>query len=223
MEIKNETKNEIQQAKNILNEAKECIVKNQEQYILAGTNLKEIKGKIKKLEQERRAMTRPLDESKKKIINLFKEPISKLEQAEKIIKQAILKYIQEQEEARKKLEEKLRKETELKEKKKKEQLLKRALKAKEKGLEDKAEELKEEAEMVQFISPTVMSQIPNQQGITTKKVWKYIIEDINIIPKIYFKLDEVKIKKTINALGAEANIPGIKIYQEAIVSATSNI
>lgn len=59
------------------------------EYSAAGEELKAIKGKAKALEERRLTMTRPLDESKARIMDFFRTPAKYLADAETAIKRAM--------------------------------------------------------------------------------------------------------------------------------------
>jgi hypothetical protein len=71
----------------------------------AAEDLGAIKAKIKELDEQRKSMTRPLDESKKRIMDLFAKPLAVLEAAEQAYKKAIGQW---QEAERKRLAEERR-------------------------------------------------------------------------------------------------------------------
>lgn len=77
-------------------------------YQLAAGDLKNIKARYKELDEERKSITKPLDEAKTKIMDLYRRPLEKLAQAETIIKDALGEYDDKQEELRKAEEERLR-------------------------------------------------------------------------------------------------------------------
>lgn len=67
-------------------------IANPQDFSIAGNDLTAIKTKYKELEELRKSMTKPLDESKKRIMDLFRKPLEVLETAEKAIKFALLSY-----------------------------------------------------------------------------------------------------------------------------------
>jgi len=69
-------------------------VATEEQCSAAGEILQKIKKRLKELDEMRRAITKPLDEAKKKIMTLFKDPTGQLEEIEMKIKKAILDFQQ---------------------------------------------------------------------------------------------------------------------------------
>lgn len=78
----------------------EVNIKDQTDYASAVDTLKEIKSRIKALEDERKAITRPLDASKKRVMDLFKPVVTSYQTAEKKIKSALVTYDTEQEKKR---------------------------------------------------------------------------------------------------------------------------
>lgn len=67
-----------------------------EMYAMAGEELVGVKAKIKTLTDQRLTITRPMDAAKKAVMDLFKGPISKLENAESVLKRGMLAYDAEQ-------------------------------------------------------------------------------------------------------------------------------
>ena len=61
-------------AETMLSTARAFAVTTAAQYTAAGEELKRIKAKAKELEAQRVGMTRPLDETKKRIIDWFRDP-----------------------------------------------------------------------------------------------------------------------------------------------------
>lgn len=78
-----------QHAQRMLIEAQAYVIDCPELAEAAADDLGSIKARIKALTDERMAMTRPLDESKKRIMDLFRRPLELLEQAEGCYKRAI--------------------------------------------------------------------------------------------------------------------------------------
>lgn len=72
-------------------------IDSQETYELAADELKAIKSKAKTLEEQRTAITGPINNALKAVNALFKSPASFLEDAERIIKGKMLAYTTEQE------------------------------------------------------------------------------------------------------------------------------
>jgi ATPase subunit of ABC transporter with duplicated ATPase domains len=85
-----------------------------EMFQMAGSELQAIKAKAKQIEDLRLSLTRPLDESKKRIMDLFRGPLSRLEEAEGLIRKGMLTFQQAEREkaerARREAEEQSRRE-----------------------------------------------------------------------------------------------------------------
>src|SRR5690606_29862260 len=126
----------------------------------AAEQLKAIKSKAKSLDEQRKAITKPLDDAKRQVMNLFRPPLQFLADAESLIKRSMADFQREQErlrlEAQRKAEEQARKEQE--------RLARRAEQAAEKGQADKAEQLAMQAQMVQ--APVVAFEKPKAAGVS---------------------------------------------------------
>jgi hypothetical protein len=86
-------KEQIEAAKQFSDSFLDYSIKNDLDNQLAADDLLLIKERVKALNDKRLELTRPLDESKKKIKALFDEPIDKLKKAEVTIKASIKKYL----------------------------------------------------------------------------------------------------------------------------------
>jgi len=196
-----------------------------EKYQASAADLKLIKTKFKELTDTRMSLTRPIEESKKRIIALFQRPLDFLSQAELSIKKAMVGWQTEQERIRRaeqaRLDEIQRKEAEkLRQQAEKEAARAESLKT-EKGQAAalaKAEELKAKAEVVTSITPTVESKVEEVEGVSTRKIWKFKIVDVNKIPREYLIPDEKYIGQIVRASKGKKLIEGIEIYSEDVIS-----
>lgn len=202
------------------------IVQSQENYSGAGEDLRRIKGKAKELDDLRKSLTKPLDESKKRIMEFFNKPLEFLAKAESSVKTAMLRWQSEQERIRRAEEQRL---AEI-QRKAAEELQKQAVDAErkaatlktEKGREAaqvRAEELKTKAETVATIIPVVESKVEKVAGITTKTVWKFRIVDAAKIPRNYLIPDEKAIGEMVRFTNGKKQIDGIEIYSEDVIIA----
>jgi DNA repair exonuclease SbcCD ATPase subunit len=206
----------------ILNSYQGIVVKDNTALLAAGNELKTIKGKLSDLEALRKSLTRPLDETKRRIMDFFRIPQERLEKAEGTIKRAMLQFQQEQEAIRRKEEARLQELARKEEERKKAALDARAEKAAAKGNLEKAEELRQQKEEVFVPAPVVNSSVAKVAGVATKQVWKFEISDANIIPKEYMIPDMVKIGAVVRATKGTLAIPGVKIYAEDTIAAGRN-
>ena len=196
-----------------------------EEYQGAGADLRTIKAKAKELTETRMSLTRPIEESKKKIIALFKEPLSYLEQAEAAIKKAMIGWQTKQEKIRQAEEARLaeiqRKEAErLRIQAEKEEARANSLKTlkAQEAAAAKAEELKAQAEEATSVTPIVESRIEEVQGVSTRKIWKFEIVDIDKLPREYMLPNEKYIGQIVRVSQGNREIPGVRIYSEDVIS-----
>ncbi|MDE2469355.1 MAG: hypothetical protein KGL35_11575 [Bradyrhizobium sp.] len=169
-----------------------------EMLAIASDELREITGRRKKIEEMRLSLTRPLDESKKRIMDLFRVPTERLEQAEQLLRKGVLTYQQSEREKA----EKARREAEA------------ALEAERRGAEEarrEAERLEREAktmaadadtaaereaalkaadqaalarseaearvEVAEVAPLPAIAEVPQAQGVSTRKIWKAEVVD----------------------------------------------
>ena len=181
-----------------------------EVYSGAGGDLKIVKSKIKELDELRKSLTKPLDESKKRIMEFFNKPLDILQKAESHIATAMLNWQREQEKLRQaeinRLAELQRKETE--------RLAKLAAAAEKRGDVAKAEEFQGRAAVVQAVVPQVAVKVEKIAGIQNRTNWKYRIVDVNKIPREYMIPNEVLIGQMARTTKGALKIDGIEIYSE---------
>lgn len=186
-----------------------------ENYAHSAEDLKKIKAKAKELDTMRKSLTKPLDESKKRIMAFFKKPLTLLGSAESAIKSAMINWQQEQEKIRlaeeKRLAEAQRKETE--------RLARLAAAAEKRGDEQKAEEFKGRSTVVESAVPTVVSKVQPISGINKVEVWKFRIVDATKIPREYMMPNEVSLGQIARATKGSVKIEGIEFYSEETIRA----
>ena len=202
----------------MLGRATGIVIATQQDYNTASLLLRMVKDLSKKLDEERRKITKPIDQAKKAVMDLFRKPQGSTIEAEKIIKTKMIAWDNEQERKRKAEEDRLRKEAEEKEKREKDKLLRKAEKAEQKGNEEKAEELREEAEDVTVIAPTIPKAEKTEGSHFTKK-WYAEVVDKSKIPLQYMQPDMDKLNKQARATKDEIEVPGVVFkFEKVLVS-----
>ena len=88
-------------------------------------------------------------------------------------------------------------------------------KAKEAGDREGAKNLKA-APLAPIVPAVKTPEPPKMKGIPVRKIWDFQIVDENKIPKKYWTLDLVAIRKVVNALGAQHGIPGVSAFQKEV-------
>lgn len=144
----------------------------------------------------------------KNLCNAEEVELEKLAPVERHLKEQIAAYQAEQKRLRKAEEERLRK---IALKEEEDRRLAEAAAAEEEGDHETAAAIVEAAF---YVPPVVVPKVtPKVAGITTAKVWKWELVDINQVPREYLKLDEVKISGVVRALKGASNIAGIRVYE----------
>lgn len=182
----------------------------------AGETLKEIKDKSKALDDMRKSITRPLDDSKKRIMDFFRKPADALKKAEGFVKAAMLAYSDEQENKRLYEESRLR----FEQAKEAARLERLAEKAKERGAAEKAREFEQRQAIVEqavvYVEPIAA---PKVAGISGRETWMFDIVDASLIPREYLTPNMALIGQTVRAQKGKIPIPGIRIFPKKTLSA----
>lgn len=223
-----------------------------ETYSMAGTDLQAIKSRLKAVDEQRKSITRPLDEAKRAIMALFEAPTKFLTDAESLLKSKMLAFNDEQERKQRvlqaELEEKARKERErlaaeaAKAQAKAEEearlLREKAEAAKAAGNAAKAAELAAKAESRIEAAAEKVEEIQHQQAVTVAPVvnipkgeakgtamreeWDFEITDRNAIPREFLIPDEKTIRAMVKARKGETNIPGIRVFSKRNLAARAS-
>lgn len=218
-------------------------------YEMAGRDLTAVKARMKAVDERRKAITRPLDEAKKAVMDLFGAPMKFLEQAETTIKQKMLAYTDEQ--ARKErvlraqLEEQARKEREriaaearaaqAKADEEARKLREKAEAARAAGEAEKAAKFESRAESRETagaeraeelahqaavtVAPMVAFEKAEVKGVATREEWDFEITDRNALPLTFMIPDEKAIRAMVKARKGDTNIPGVRVFSRKILAA----
>ena len=81
------------------------------------------------------------------------------------------------------------------------------------ALMELAESLEEKAEIAKVVEAEKTEKV---SGIFHRKKYDFIIENEEKVPREYWRLNYPKIRKTVNALGNDANIPGVKVIEKIV-------
>jgi len=184
---------------NVAQQAAGIVVKTESDVRTATNFLSQVKKRIKRIETLRKEFLEPFQAGVKNINNKFKLQSEPLKEIERLIKESIKTFIDEQEKIQM---EKQRKEEAERKKLEEEREKQLAEGKKVEALPEKKEMVKEEKTMYRA-----------EEGATiVKKVWKFYVEDVSKVPNEYLLIDEVKIRAAIGA--GERDIKGVKIYQD---------
>ena len=178
----------------------------------AGIYLKFVKAKYKEIEAARLAITRPLDESKKRTMEMFAPYLERLKGLEKQVIEAMGTYQQEVEAINQARLEAARAEAQAEAEKQR-----KANEARAKTLEDaglsEAAEVARTAEVALDIEPVHQFKT-KATGVTQRINWKYEIIDAEAVPRSYLMVDEAKVGLAVRSQKGEIAIPGVRVYSE---------
>lgn len=220
-------KNEIELKKEInpvLQSAAEIMVSNPDEFIYAGNFLKDLKSAQKKVTEFFKGMKSDAHKAWRAICDKEKSILDPIANAERTVKQKMLTFQREEERKRREEERRLQAEAEARAERERQRLLKQAEKLKTPELK---EQRLQEAEMVEAPVITVQKETPAIKGISTRKIWKAEIvnkkeflqkalDDENLMS--FVEIDLKRLNKVAQATKGEINYPGIRFYQEEIMS-----
>lgn len=233
------------QAQRALDAAQALVIATPEQYEAGAEQLKVIKAKAREIDEARKSLKRPIDEAAARIQAFFKPPLEFLTKAEGIVKGKLTTYQAEQEKLRReeqaRAEEAARKErerlerlriaAEAKAREKEAELRRQAaeanaaerakIEAKMQAEADKAaaKQAELDARAASVTAPVIHREAPKVEGLSTRTVYKFRIKDPAAIPREYLAIDEGKIRKVVQALKGDTNIPGVEVYAEESMAA----
>ena len=185
---------------------------------------REIKAKAARLEETRKAMTRPLDDAKKAIMDFFRGPADLLAKAETLLKGSITTFQQEQAriaalataEARRQQEEDRKRQAE--EQAAAEALLLQAEDAALSGDTATAEALEQQALAAQAqaapISTYVAPAPEKPRGAAMRKVWRARVIDPSLVPDQFKVINEKALDAYAKSMKQDAKVPGVEFYAE---------
>jgi len=218
-EIPAEAQKLVTQTEQDLALAESFSISSNEAYADAGEILKTIKGRYRDIENKRREMTVPLDETKKRIMDFFRPPLDRLASAERLIKGAMLSFTQEQERVRQAEEARIRELARQEQGRRDRELEQQIVQAQQDGDTAKAETLL--ATATEIPAPVVLSERPRVDGIKTVTRWKHRVVDQALIPREFLMPnDKLLADMAVTTKGA-VTIPGVEFYPEATVASVA--
>lgn len=210
----------------IVAQASNLKIVNADHYAETANDLMRIKGLLKKINETFDPIIADAHKTHRSACDAKKSLTDPLTGAEKAIKKAMVDYDEEQERIARELEENLRKEAEAKAEEKRQAMIDQADLAIELGADDEAEELLNQADSVQVLTPLVSSNTVSVGGIAKKKTWKARVTNPKLVPA-YFgefeirKINEGQLNRISQMTGGAAKIPGVEFYEERGISARS--
>jgi vacuolar-type H+-ATPase subunit H len=199
-----------------LDGAKALEITDDAMYEAAGAELSSIKSRIKDLETKRKEITTPMDQAKKRIMDLFRGPLDVLTQAKTVVERGMASYYQEQERIRREAERKAREEAAKIQEKLRREAERKAAKLEDKGQADEARALREQAPVV---VPAAAPPPPKAAGTHTRESWTAEVVDKMALIKavaegranhMLIEPNQSALNKQAAALKGALDIPGVE-------------
>lgn len=185
----------------VIKKMQQLEVTNDEQFTIAGQWLKKSKETQKIVEEKFGPELEAAKEKKKQAEAERKAAVKKIEQftnplkkADDAVRRMISTYQTEQEKKRRE-EERKRREAE---EKKRQEAAESGVMAEE-PIQEPVPEKKEE---------------PKVEGVSFYEHWDFEIEDETAIPRRFLSIDEKKIRKYVQAMKGDSDIPGVRVYMK---------
>jgi hypothetical protein len=209
-----EYKKEIEKDVEVYVSALPVKITSNESYLSFTNELKNIKFKLKVIEDRLKEPKQKAKASWQDWIDLEKELMKPLLEKEIDYKKEIVAWSTEQERIRKAEEDRLR---EIARKEEEERQIQAAIAAEQSGNQEEAQAIIEAP--IQAAPVIVERTVPKVAGISMRENWKFRIVDEKKIPREFLKVDEVKIGGYVRSMKSAGNIPGVEIYNESTVGA----
>lgn len=219
-----ELRQAVEDAEHTLVILEDIKISTTEQYELAGEHLKSIKAQMKRVKEIKTRIKAPIIEAGKQVDALFDAPLKNLERSERALKVAMIGYQDELERRRREQEAKLQEQ----QRRERDRLARRAEQAAAKGNVDKAEELRQQADMT--TAPVIANPVPGIKGISRSTTWKAEVTDLMAlaravvageVPANVIMADMRVLGQQARALGEAMRYPGVRVYEEAVLAATA--
>lgn len=199
--------------------AKALTVASQEDYEKGAAYLSGIKTRMKQVADYWKDKKQAAAAAHKALVNAEKQMLKPLEEAEAIIKKAMLDYQRAVEKAQREAEAEARRRQE----EEAQRLLEQAVQAEEKGDAQAAAINMAMAEMVSEMPAAPAVEKPTAQGTSIRKTWKARVVDEKLVPAYFNGMELRSINMaTLNSLARTTKgtmqIPGVEFYEDAALS-----
>ena len=204
----------------MIERAKTMVITSHDDYEEAGKALVEIKTRMKQVTDYWKEPKAQAASAHKTICNKEKEMLSPLNEAEKIIKNAMVLYQSAVEKARREAEEEARRQKQAET----DRLLVKAMKAEANGDDQTADINMAMAQMIEDMPATPAVMSPSASGTYIRKTWKARVTNPMLVPAYSggIELREIKMS-ALNQIAKMTNgtvkIDGVEFYEESTIGA----
>lgn len=191
-------------------------------YELGAEELGTIKTKLAQLDDQRKGITRPLDEAKTAVMSLFRGPVDMLTRAEQILKGKLLAYQQEQQ----RIANAARVKAEQLAQEQRDKLAREAAELAAAGKTGEAHVTEQIAAMV-VAAPTPVAAAPKVAGLSTKTTVAFevvdklaLIKHVAAHPELASLLveDTVRLRAYVRGLGMACQLDGVRVFEQSTMS-----
>ena len=181
------------------------------------------------LEEKRKSMTKPLDESKKRIMDFFRRPLEVIEKAEGSIKRAVAGWQAEQERIREDHNRRIAEQARLEAERAAKDLAAKAAEAAAWGDDEAAETILQEAPAVVAPPPLIKEQKSPVDGMTLRDNWQGVIVNFETFARwcvehgefSLLAVDQRALNYRAKGCKGKTEIPGVAWSNERTVVARS--
>jgi hypothetical protein len=200
------------------------VVNDDATYQLAGEELQAIQRRERALNDQRLLITRPMDEAKTAVMNLFRGPVDTLGKAAGILKAKMLGYSQQV--AQRAAEERAQAERLAQQERARLAAEAEALRAA--GNTGEAE-VKEQVATMIVAAPAVQSQAPKVAGVSERKAVDFEVVDMLALIKHVaerpelaglLQVDSVKLRAHVKSMGMACTTPGLRVFEKSSLAAS---
>lgn len=205
------------QGSQMVTQAQELVIDNDDTYEHAGAWLQELKSVGRRLMERLDAPCKKAHEAWKLMVKVREDASAPFQTAESIVKQKMGKYQWDIAEKRRKEEEAARRKAEKEAQEKRAREIAEAKRLKDKEAVEALKIAPIEVAAVEAKTP----EAPKVDGVSYRKVWKVQSVDPSKLPQRYLMPDIKAIESTVRGLGAKHGIPGVTVVEETITSVRS--
>ena len=197
--------------------ARALAVTTDEQYVAAGEFLKGAKATAAQVKAVFDPIVAKAHEAHKTATAARSQMLQPIEEAERIVKGAMVKFVDQREAERRAAERKAADEAL---RKAEEERIARAVELEAEGKSAEAEVEIARPLVAAPVAPVAIAAPPKVAGVSTKKVWRFEIVDVSAIKREFMVPNETAIRKAVESLneGAAAVVGGIRVYQETVIA-----
>ena len=190
-----------------------------DEYEATSSDRNTINDLLKLLESERKTLTKPIDELKQRVMSKFAAPAEKLTTLKTSLEREMLAFKKRLDDERARQQRELEIKAQAEAKAERERLAVIAAQKEAEGQQHVAEAIIEEAAKVTAAVPVLAPVYIPSQEVSTKKLWRFKIVDVNKIPREFLIPNEKLLQSLATSSKESAKVEGVDFYFEETISA----